>query len=200
MERIREQVKLGAMLEPEARLLQALIQVTLPETIVEFGYHGGYSSGKMLEALDYPAMIYSYDVKRPSPALIRSDKRLKIHWKDMKTFSSEDVDGREVDLVFFDASHDYEDNMVAWKALEPCLADDAYLVIHDTGYWITENFDYPLGEDEDGKRYHCPDERRWVTWLEGEGWNAVTFFTDKRVRHGITVLQRKKWTLPGREA
>lgn len=182
--------ELGPLLPEDALLLQAIIKMTDPKVVVEFGTHRGTSGGKILEALDADAKFISYDNTLSSaPSHLSLDQRFTFVPKSQDEF--EPIEN--IDLVYIDASHDLEINKKTFKQILPCLNPLAIVVIHDTGVWAKNWWNRTVGyEMVDGSWAHCPDERKFVNWIKGEypDFQQIHFHSVTKVRHGITILQR----------
>lgn len=181
-------VVLGPVVEEEGNVLTALVRMISADTVVEFGHQTGASARAILNGLKATGKLYSYDTS--SIRLIPDQRFVFVH-KDMAHNTPTDYDNRKVDFVFFDGAHNLQVNMNALQALLPSLTEDAIIAIHDTGYWDISVFDNKdFGYEKDGKRYHQPDEIKFVETLQKDGWNVITLRTGKELRHGLTIAQR----------
>lgn len=180
-------IVLGPLLKEDALFLQAIIRMTNPMTLVEFGYFWGNSAKAMLEVMEPTAVLHSFDnTKNPSVP----DGRFVFHQK-----SQEQIEGIEnIDFVFLDASHDLELNKKTFQKLLPCLSEKAIIAVHDTGTWIGGNvFNADMGIlNKKGEWIHCPDELDFVNWIMTDypDFQQIHFHSTKQVRHGITLLQK----------
>jgi predicted O-methyltransferase YrrM len=196
----------GPLQRDEALLLYGLVRVIRPKTVLEFGFLRGHSAFNFLLALDADAALYSFDVEpmaeQAARTIIERDQRLRFRLKSQDQITADDVDGRRIDFVFFDASHDLEINQRTFQRIEGLLAPRAVVAVHDTGAWardriqlspmaITytqENADHWLPS---GDFAHRPDERRFVNWV-GEArpdFGQIHLHSVHTLRHGLTLLQ-----------
>lgn len=197
---------LGPLQRDEALLLHALVRVTAPRTIVEFGFANGHSALVFLEAGTRETLVASYDI---DPVAAKRARRrfgnrgnFRLVQKSQADFDPADVDGRPVDLAFIDASHDFDLNRRTFEKLLPALADDAVVAVHDTGTWarahmgprIRAHLDGAEGHWIDAERYaHAPGERRFVNWIASAhpAFGTLHLHSAHRLRHGLTLLQRR---------
>jgi predicted O-methyltransferase YrrM len=179
---------LGPVQRDEALLLYSLVKTVDPKTIVEFGFYKGHSAINFLKAMSSDAKLYSYDISDGSVQLARRihDKRFRFIHKSQADFEWSDVDNRLVDLVFFDAAHDFGLNVLTFSRLRNSLAERALIVVHDTG-----------GHGSAG-RIHQLDERRFVNYikLDIRGFNQIHLHSTTKFRYGLTLLQRDIGPLP----
>jgi predicted O-methyltransferase YrrM len=197
-----DEITLGPVQRDEALLLHALVRVVRPTTVVEIGFHHGWSAYNFLAALDKDARLYSFDVDPLCDEVARrrfgDEPRLVYRRRPQQDLTPDDVDRRAVDLVFVDGAHDLALNQAAFERLMPMLAPDAIVGIHDTGTvarrftpdwllrvlpperWIGDAFE------------HQPDERAFVNWLRDAhpDFAQLHLHTDRTPRSGLTLLQR----------
>ena len=193
---------LGPVQRDEALFLHGLVRVVRPRTVVELGFLRGHSSFNLLRALDDDARLYAFDVDPAAAEHARRrlghDPRFRFLLKSQTEIAADDVDGRPVDFVFLDASHEVELNRRTFARLEPMLAPRAILAVHDTGTvprWLFPDW-HPLlrttegwvGDEYEGR----PGERAFVNWLLAEhpGYAQLHLHSDRTVRCGITLVQR----------
>jgi predicted O-methyltransferase YrrM len=195
----------GPLQRDEALLLHALVRVLRPKVVVEFGFLGGHSALNFLTALPPGSRLYSFDIDPHSEAAARNffgDRGdFRFLRKSQAHIAAADVDGGPIDLVFLDASHDLELNRRTFERLQDLLAEDAVVVVHDTGTWTPAHMrelhrDYAAAEPDwwiSGEEYaHQPDEREFVNWVREAHprFAQVNLHTQRALRHGMTVLQR----------
>lgn len=198
---------IGPLQQSEALLLFALVKVTVPRTILEFGFLHGLSSYNFLRALPADAQLFSYDID-PHAEQIAShqfpkDRRFNFLRKSQSDFAQTDIGGRPIDMVFFDASHDLQTNQNTFTAIQTALSDDSIVCIHDTGAWQRTLFT-PAQHDfvkQTGPEYwldeslylHRNEERMFVNWILDTypPFQAVHLHSTRALRHGISILQRK---------
>ncbi|CAE7463514.1 unnamed protein product [Symbiodinium pilosum] len=148
--------RLGPVQDDEALLLYGLVRALRPRTIVEFGTSNGFSALNWMHAIsDCPdARVFSYDIL-PYPAaraLEDSDPRFMFHQKSQADFEPADVDGRPVDVAFFDAGHLIEYSLKAFERLRPSLAANAIVAVHDTGLHVRD-FGSGAPPEEEGQPF-----------------------------------------------
>jgi predicted O-methyltransferase YrrM len=197
---------IGPLQRDEALVLFALVRAVRPRTIVEFGFDQGRSAFNFLRALDADGRVYSFDVRdepaRLAEALFGGDERLRFVRKSQAAFEPADVDGRPVDLVLLDASHDLALNQETLRRVLPTLAPQAILAVHDTGT-VTRAALTPRQQAEadagwsrqwvaDDEFEHQPGERATVNWLRAEHpeFAQIHLHTLRVPRWGLTLLQR----------
>ena len=190
----------GPVQREEALFLYALLRVVRPRTAVEIGFLHGHSALNFLCALDADARLYSFDVAHGEEALrlFAHDSRFTFRTRSQDQMTPEDIDGREADFVFLDASHELDLNRATFSRLLPLMAPDAILAVHDTGtiprrfvrsnHYFQESTVGWIGDE----REVAPDERAFMNWLldEHPEFSQVHFHSRRTVRCGITVLQR----------
>ena len=199
-----EDYAVGPVQRDEALLLHALASVVRPATVVEFGFLRGHSAFNFLRALDADARLYSFDVNPSCEDLAERrfghDRRFTYQTPRQETLTADDVEGRPVDLVFFDGAHELGINQETFRRLLPMLSSHAILAIHDTGTVLRkymEDWREELTRTERwiGDEYEPqPDERAFVNWLREEHpeFAQLHLHTHRRPRHGMTLLQRSE--------
>jgi predicted O-methyltransferase YrrM len=197
----------GPLQREEALLLYGLVRVLRPTVVVEFGFLGGRSALNFLTALAPGGTLYSFDIDAGSERTARryfGDRPdFRFLPKSQADITAADVDGRPIDLAFIDASHDVEINRRTFERLESLLADDAVIVIHDTGTWAAEHMtpghvQYAAGAPgwwlSADEFVHQPGEREFVNWVREAHpeFSQVNLHTRRTLRHGMTILQRSR--------
>ena len=200
-----EEDALGPLQQDEALFLFALARVVRPKLIVEFGFNKGDSSLNFLKALPRDSVVHSYDIKDSAATIARTFERrypnFHFHGKSQTEFARADIGGDLVDFVFLDAAHSLELNQTTWRNLEPALADNAIVAVHDTGTWSRQHLrpchrafiladpNKWLNNDE---YQHQLDERIFINWVlaTSPAFSAVHFHSTNVLRHGLTILQR----------
>ncbi len=192
----------GPVQREEALFLYSLLRVIRPETVVEIGFLNGRSALNFLCGLDSDAHLYSFDLDKVCAARARDlfghDPRFTFRIRSQAELTTDDIDGREADFVFLDASHDLDLNRETFRRLLPLMAPDAILAVHDTGtvprrfvlpghYWLESGFGW-IGDE----REVMPGERAFLNWLHDEHpeFSQVHFHSRRTVRCGVTLLQR----------
>jgi hypothetical protein len=114
---------IGPVQRDEAFALFGLLRVLRPRTVVEFGFYDGRSAFNTLRALDVDARLYAYDVDDLAADIaakvFADESRLTFLRKSQAEFAPEDVDGRPVDFVFLDASHEFPLNRATFRRSPP---------------------------------------------------------------------------------
>lgn len=178
---------LGPLLDEDVALLQAVIKMTSPKVLVEFGFFHGKSAQAMLDVMLPDARLVSYD-NTQSGSEVR-DSRFTFKRKSQTEFEPMEC----VDFVFVDASHDLALNKETWRQIVDCLSPTAIVAIHDTGLWVRNAWGFDRGYTmPDGRYTHCPDERMFVNYLKEEypEFQQIHLHSDTELRHGITLLQK----------
>lgn len=181
--------QLGPVLDEDGLLLQAIIKMTTPKVVVEFGHFWGKSAKLMLEAMDQDSELYSFDNTKDGSV---EDTRFHFYKKSQDEFDQ--VGLKNVDFVFLDASHYLDLNIKTFEQLVPVLSEKAIIAVHDTGTWIGGNvFDAERGHANDkGEWVHCPEELAFVNWIKETypDFQQIHLHSSRSVRHGITILQK----------
>lgn len=179
-------IELGPLLEEDKKLLQAVILMTDPKNLIEFGFLRGHSTRAMLEVMSQMSTLTSYDNTPVSN--IPEDTRFTLVRKGQEDFK----ETKDVDFVFLDASHDFELNKITFEKLLPCITNDCIIAVHDTGKWFDNVFQFEIGYAHDGGYLHCPDERKFMNWIKEKypEFQQIHFNTQTKISHGITLLQQ----------
>ncbi len=203
----RENDAIGPLQRDEAIALFGMIRSLRPKVVVEFGFFHGHSAFNFLQALPGDGRLYSYDIDPDSIKRARTefnfDRRFTFIGKSQTDFDPEDIGSQEIDFAFFDAAHELDLNIETFNRIVPHLAAEAMVAIHDTGLWHRDHFapihetftrEYP-GVWKDGDLYaHQPGERAFIDWIVAEhpGFSAIHFHSTRTLRHGFSLLQRKR--------
>lgn len=197
----------GPLQRDEALLLFALTRVLRPRTVLEIGFLGGQGAFNFLQALEPGAQLHSVDVTEFSEEIAdhvwRDVPGFAFHRASQNEIGPEMVDGRPVDLAFLDASHDLGLNQETFRRLAPMVASDGMIVVHDTGTWprdqmspdvIDHAMRHPIGWISETEYQHQRDERLFVNWVMDAHpeWTMVHLHSLNTVRHGMTILQRRR--------
>lgn len=195
-----KEFSVGPIQRDEALLLYAVVKTVDPKTILEFGFLEGHSSINFLNAMASDAMLYSYDISDASMQKASKiyDQRFRFIFKSQADFEWPDVDNRLIDLVFFDASHDFPLNVVTFEKVKECLSESALIIVHDTGVWYggPKGLRTPDGHFEDGSigtgYIHQPGERKFVNYVRANAgiFNQIHLHSTTKFMHGITILQK----------
>lgn len=200
----------GPIQADEALFLFALVRVVRPRVVVEFGFDKGKPAINFLKALDEEGVLFSFDYKEECEAIARSiqDDRFKFIVKKQQDFCAQDIDNREIDLLFIDASHRLNHNLKLFKKMRDSLKENALIIIHDTGTW---NLDLlpkaftpwshhmeamqkrdPSARVTHAEFAHQPEERMFVNRLRNlyPEFQQVHVHALHTIRHGLTILQK----------
>jgi len=181
-----ERQNLGPLLNEDSKFLQSIIQMTTPKVVVEFGHLWGDSAKAMLKVMEKDAVLHSYDNTKDAQI---PDNRFIFHKQ-----SQEEVNLTDIDFVFLDASHYLDLNQKTFLKLKDNMTPKGIIAVHDTGTWVGGNvFDAERGhEGKNGEWVHCPEELEFMNWIKQEHpeWQQIHFHSSRKVRHGITLLQK----------
>lgn len=203
----RENDSIGPLQRDEAIALFGIVRTLRPKVIVEFGFFHGHSAFNFLQALPDDGHLYSYDIDpdslRRAKLEFHFDQRFTFISKSQTDFDPEDIEKKEIDFVFFDAAHELELNISTFNRIVSHLAPEGMIAIHDTGLWHRSQF-APIhelfirenpGEWKDRDLYaHQPGERAFIDWILAEhaGFTAIHFHSTRTLRHGFSLLQKKR--------
>jgi predicted O-methyltransferase YrrM len=192
----------GPVQREEALFLYSLLRVVRPKTVVEIGFLNGRSAHNFLRALDSDGRLYSFDIDdrcaERAQRLFGHDSRFVFRTRSQTELTRDDIDGREADFIFLDASHELISNQSAFERLLKMMSPTAILAVHDTGtvprelfpswHWLLETDEDWVGDEYEGQ----PDERAFMNWLleEHPEFSQIHFHSRRVIRCGITVLQR----------
>jgi predicted O-methyltransferase YrrM len=200
----KEEAACGPIQQEEALLFFALVRVLRPRVVVELGFHRGHSALNFLLALPPDGELHSYDVTESAAKiasrLFGGAARFHYHHKSQESFTPEDVGGKEIDLVLFDAAHDLPLNVATFEKLRACLAPGAVLAVHDTGTWrracmrqehLAWAAERPSGWLSAEEYVPWDEERRFVNWLRDTHpeLSQLHLHSDRTLRHGLTLMQ-----------
>lgn len=177
--------EIGPIQFEDKLLLSAVLRMTVPTMCVELGFLKGESAGLILESIPATSRLISYDT---NPIGSIDDDRFTLKIQDQSTCNEQDID-----FIFFDASHDLEQNITTFKNIESNLNEGCIIAIHDTGLWNKKVFDtngYYIGDEY----AHQPDERKFVNWIKqyNSEFQIINLHTTKETRHGVTLIQKYK--------
>lgn len=203
----REDDAIGPLQRDEAIALFGIVRTLRPRVVVEFGFFHGHSAFNFLQALEPDARLFSYDIdgnsKKRAETEFTFDRRFQFLAKSQTDFDPKDIGGGEIDFVFFDAAHELHLNQETFGKIAPHLAPEAMMAVHDTGVWNRSHF-APIHETFtrempgvwlDGQTYaHQPGEREFIDWVTATcpEFTALHFHSTRTLRHGFTLLQRKR--------
>ena len=197
---------IGPIQRDEALFLYALVKMVDPKTIVEFGFYEGDSSTNFLKAMSSDGRLYSYDISNASMTFARKirDPRFRFILKSLTEFAPSDIDNRPIDLVFFDASHEFDLNVTTFEKVKGSLNERGLVVVHDTGaHYVDSNrcqtpMGYFLRGRLDAGYIHQPNERKFVNYIResDQNYEQVHLHCTTKFRHGLTILQKNVGPLP----
>jgi hypothetical protein len=203
----RENDAIGPLQRDEAIALFGIIRSLRPRVVVEFGFFHGHSAFNFLQALPADSQLFSYDIDPESIKRAKSefgfDRRFTFIGKSQTEFDAAHINRKKIDFVFFDAAHELDLNKTTFRRIVDHLAAEGMVAIHDTGLWPREHF-APIhheferempGEWVTENLYaHQPGERRFIDWilLEYPEFSALHFHSTGTLRHGFSLLQRKR--------
>ncbi|HEV2768560.1 MAG TPA: class I SAM-dependent methyltransferase [Solirubrobacteraceae bacterium] len=204
---IPEETAIGPLQRDEALVLHGIVRTIRPAVIVEFGFLMGDSALNFLQALPPDSRVHSFDISEEAAAIARGfpHPNFTFHRKSQDQITAADVEFAPIDLVFLDASHDLDINRATFDRVEALLADDAIVVVHDTGAWPAHLVagmppharfaaQTPEGWVTADEFVHQPDERAFVNWLRDvhPEFAQIHLHSSRVIRHGLTVLQRSR--------
>jgi predicted O-methyltransferase YrrM len=178
----------GPIGRADAVLLGAICNYLRPKIVVEYGSLDGHSAAVFAR---FAEVVYCVEADTIRPGLhhVAGDHpNVRVFRARMQDF--EPAPGDKVDLLYVDASHDYQDSMEAYRRIEKYLEPTALIVCHDTAQW--EDPDMWGAEFRPVREAAMNGERDFVEWLKVvHGWNPVAFGAPKgALRHGLTILQK----------
>lgn len=181
-------IMLGPLLDQDAEFLKAIIKMTTPKVLIEFGHFLGHSAKAMLSVMEPDAVLHSFDNTRGHGV---TDPR--FHFRSESQDAAHDI--KDIDFIFLDASHYLDLNQKTFLNFKDRLNDKAIIAIHDTGAWVGGNvFDVAQGHmNAKGEWVHRPEEIDFVNWIRKEypEFDQIHFHSSHQVRHGITLLQKR---------
>lgn len=190
------QMVLGPIQDDEALFLYSILKGMRMKRVLEIGGGEGYSANNFIMAMDQvDGILYTVDIK-PVPVLAPNHK---VIVKNALYLTSEDVDNRPLDLVFFDCHDMVQMDIYHHFVKEGLIQDHTVLALHDTNLHY-EPFKLwgPYIVQEDGYA-HQPVEREMVNMFKSLGYDTFMLHTTKEkhspsfpFRHGITVCQKHK--------
>jgi predicted O-methyltransferase YrrM len=202
-------VQIGPVQRDEALALYGLTRILRPQTVVEFGFQNGHSALNFLLAAGPDCKVFSYDInpwsKDVAQRCLGRFRNFRFIGKSQADFTPSDIDHREIDLCFIDASHDLALNLKTFELILPSLAGMAAIVIHDTGIWQKRFFrenhrafvesanGKAVGRWIDDEQYQpCVDERLFVNTLLQihADFSQIHLHSTRALRNGLTLLQR----------
>ncbi len=203
----RENDAIGPLQRDEAVALFGIIRTLRPQVVVEFGFFHGHSAFNFLRAMPDDAELFSYDIDADSinraATEFTFDRRFNFIGRSQTDFDPADVGNRKIDFVFFDAAHELELNTATFGKMVDHLSPGAMVAVHDTGLWHRKDFaaihetfarEMPGVWETEDLYAHQPGERDFIDWIVSRHpeFTAIHFHTTGTLRHGFTLLQRKR--------
>ena len=201
----------GPVQDDEALLLFGLLKTLRPQYVLEIGVHAGVSTKVIAEALagHDGGTLYAVDLR------IRNNVRrnlapfgsgVKLLERNMLTLTAEHLDNKTFDFIFLDASHIYHHYVALFPFLQSILSPNGFIMTHDTGLHVNSSHLQEIcGGFMTAKGCYCDgvglcgfphrkDNRRFSNWvLAGfPDWQVVHLHTFRRIRHGLTMMTRKR--------
>lgn len=197
------QFVLGPIQDDEALFLYSIIRGSRLKYILEIGGLSGYSARNFLAAIQpVDGYVYTVDINYVKPV----GKNHRTIKKNALYLTPSDVDGKQMDLVFFDC-HDMIQMDIFYKFVkEGIISDSTIISLHDTNlHYKSEGFDpTKMGIKEtyveaEGGYVHQYVEREMVNIFKSLGYDCFCLHTDPSkhnkllpFRHGITICKKFK--------
>lgn len=203
----KENNAIGPLQRDEAIALFGIIRSLRPKVVVEFGFFHGHSAFNFLQALPADSQLFSYDIDPESikraNSEFRFDRRLTFIGKSQTAFDVSDIRHQKIDFIFFDAAHELDLNQETFHKVAAHLAPEGMIAVHDTGLWPREHFasihhqferEMPGEWVTEDLYAHQPGERQFIDWIlsENPDFSAIHFHSTGTLRHGFSLLQRKR--------
>lgn len=208
----REDDAIGPLQRDEAIALFGIVRTLMPATVVEFGFFHGHSAFNFLRAMPPDSRLFSYDIcadsAKRAAAEFGFDPRFTFFGKSQTEFDPNDIGGRKIDFVFFDAAHELDLNTRTFGLILNHLAPEAMIAVHDTGIWHRRDLtashrsfmkEVPGAWLDDDHYAHQPGERAFIDWIvtKHPEFAAIHFHSTNTLRHGFSLLQRRRLLNPG---
>lgn len=187
---------IGPVQRQEALFLYALTAVVRPQLVLEIGSAHGHSSRCFLEAGAEHVIAVDIMITRTLKRLACQFPALKIVKGSQESFPLRCLMRRKIDILFIDASHNFDLDCQAFARLRPYLSASSLVIVHDTCAWQKkymrkEHFEHVnrFGKDLGSTCVHQPDVLRFVGWLRQQGLVGINLWSTQCIRHGLTILQ-----------
>lgn len=195
-----DETTLGPVQKDEALFLYGLCKMVRPQIVLEVGC----LLGKSLEVWINAGVPYIYAVDcrisdqvkhlqtgRGTNGMVCIEQDMKDPIDFVRGFP---------DLVFVDASHNFEDNIQLVKNLVNVLPSGALIIFHDTGHvkdeLLTQDARNYIGGDQSKWNEELqawalePDEKKTADWIgQNTNWKRIDFWTTEVARYGMTIFQ-----------
>lgn len=183
---------IGPMGLHDAILLDAICRYVRPKVALEYGGLLGHSLSIMAECCGQVISVDDNAHQLLYDAANRFDN-VSIVKAKMQEFSPIAITPSAIDFVLFDASHIYEHSVAAFEQVNWVLSDNPILLVHDTGDWYKGELPPQWAEWQEHREIYLQHDRKFVRYLRGQGYSDVTFESSDHLRHGYTVLMKRKW-------
>ncbi len=177
---------LGPIMRPDAVLLGAVLNYINPKVVVEYGSLDGHSAAVLARFAETLYCIEADNIRPGLHHVARDYPNVVVqhgsmcHWEPPK-----DV---QIDVAYFDASHDCGDSLQAYERIRFNLAPTALLICHDTADWIDQRYGYY----KELREAAVNGERDFIAQLRvRHNWHPVAFTSKTKFRHGLTFLQHE---------
>lgn len=197
------QAVLGPIQDDEALFLYSIIRGSRLKYILEIGGLLGYSARNFLAAIQpVNGSVYTVDINYVKPV---GENHITIN-KNALYLTPSDVDGKQMDMVFFDCHDMIQIDIFHHFVKEGVISDSTILALHDTNlHYKFEGFDpTKLKKNEtyvasEGGYVHQHVEREMVNIFKSLGYDCFCLHTDQSkhnmslpFRHGITICKKFK--------
>ncbi len=182
----------GPIQDDEALFLYSIITGMRLKRILEIGGMSGYSALNFTKAVGEDGVVYTIDVNEV-PCVATNHRILT---KDAKDITASDIEGSELDLIFFDC-HDADAEMTVYYKLRRAavITDKTILALHDTNLHPAKTV--PWAYEIAGGFVHQAAERMMANQFKMLGYDAFSLHTIASrhnprfpYRHGVTIMQR----------
>jgi hypothetical protein len=167
-----------------------------PAVVLEIGSLWGHSARCFLEGGAQSVIAVDLVVTPQLLRLAAAFPNLQIVRDRQESFPLDVLGGRGIDLLFLDASHEFELDCQTFLRLRPHLQPKALVIVHDTAPWrkaLMKDCHREQARDAgiDCGEYHIhqPDAVRLVEWLNGQGLSCINLGSEGCLRHGLSIFQ-----------
>mmetsp|Transcript_20912 Transcript_20912/g.45729 ORF Transcript_20912/g.45729 Transcript_20912/m.45729 type:complete len:280 (-) Transcript_20912:55-894(-) len=200
----------GPLQDDEAQFLFGLVRTLRPSYVLEIGVLHGASSAVIAEALGPEGKLIAMDLgfHPTTREKLEAYPNVQLMEKDMMKLTREDLHNITFDMIFLDASHMFDHYTRLFPFLTSIITPQGILLTHDTGLHVhAEGLKYICGGFmmkegcvcEDGDPHLCGyphrlENRQFVNWVleNNPDWQVVHLHSFKVVRHGLTLMTRKR--------
>lgn len=189
----------GPIQDDEALFLYSIIRGCRLNRILEIGGLNGYSAKNFLQALTFStdSILYTCDINLV-PKLAENHK---VITKNALNLTSEDLDNKPLDLIFFDCHDMIQMNIYSKLLNYNIINDNTIIALQDTNLLHYPPFQHcgRYIKEENGYA-HQPIERHIVNIFKKFGYDIFSISTNQSkhslnfpVRHGVTVCKKFKF-------